>query len=62
MLASFANCNNSLTSSKYELGAKMGFDATTKIGSETDRKWGDPIVMDEKIIQMVDKKWSKYGF
>ncbi len=49
-------------SSKYELGAKMGFDATTKIGSETDRKWGDPIVMDEKIIQMVDKKWSKYGF
>lgn len=48
--------------SKAELGTKMGFDATTKIGNEIERKWGIPIKMDEDIIQMVNHKWQKYGF
>ena len=44
---------------KNELGSKMGIDATTKIGSETDREWGEPITMDEAIMRRVDERWEE---
>jgi 4-hydroxy-3-polyprenylbenzoate decarboxylase len=40
------------------LGSKMGIDATNKLFGETTREWGVPIVMDDKVIQKVDKIWS----
>ena len=43
------------------LGSKMGFDATNKWPSETQREWGKPIVMDEDIIKKVDEYWSLLG-
>ncbi len=44
------------------LGSKMGMDATNKWPGETDREWGEPIVMDEAIKQRVDARWAEYGF
>ncbi|GAA5186688.1 4-hydroxy-3-polyprenylbenzoate decarboxylase [Ferrimonas gelatinilytica] len=44
------------------LGSKMGMDATNKWPGETDREWGEPIVMDETIKQRVDARWAEYGF
>lgn len=41
------------------LGSKAGIDATNKWKGETDREWGIPIVMDEKIKQRVDEKWDQ---
>jgi len=41
------------------LGSKMGFDATNKLPGETDREWGKPIVMHDKIKKMVDEKWDQ---
>ena len=43
------------------LGSKIGLDATNKWPPETKRAWGEEISMDENIIDLVDKKWSKYG-
>ena len=43
------------------LGSKVGIDATTKIDSETTRKWGQKIRMDDDIIQQVTDKWESYG-
>ncbi len=43
------------------LGSKMGFDATNKLPGETDREWGKPIEMDEKIKQRVDEIWQDLG-
>ena len=40
------------------LGSKMGFDATNKLPGETQREWGKPIVMDEKIKQKIDRIWD----
>ena len=48
-------------SPKSGLGSKMGFDATDKIGAETDREWGEEINMNEDIINKVTQNWSKYG-
>jgi 4-hydroxy-3-polyprenylbenzoate decarboxylase len=33
-------------------------DATNKWPGETDREWGEPIVMDESIKQRVDEIWD----
>jgi 4-hydroxy-3-polyprenylbenzoate decarboxylase len=41
------------------LGSKMGMDATNKLPGETDREWGEPIVMDEEVKQRVDDIWDK---
>jgi len=41
------------------LGSKMGMDATNKWPGETDREWGEPIVMDEKVKQRVDDLWDE---
>jgi 4-hydroxy-3-polyprenylbenzoate decarboxylase len=43
------------------LGSKMGLDATNKIGGETTREWGKPIVMDEKVKLRVDAIWEELG-
>ena len=43
------------------LGSKMGMDATNKWPGETDREWGEPIVMDEAIKARVDERWDSLG-
>jgi len=43
------------------LGSKIGFDATSKWPGETQRQWGRPIAMDEKIKKHVDEIWSSLG-
>ncbi|MCC2617264.1 4-hydroxy-3-polyprenylbenzoate decarboxylase [Aestuariibacter halophilus] len=40
------------------LGSKMGMDATNKWPGETDREWGDPIVMDDAVKARVDELWE----
>lgn len=43
------------------LGSKMGMDATNKWKGETDREWGEPIVMDSSVKLRVDELWEKLG-
>ena len=43
------------------LGSKMGMDATNKMPGETDREWGEPIVMDQAIKDKVDSIWDELG-
>lgn len=43
-------------------GSKLGIDATVKGPSEGHfREWPAEIEMDEKIKEMVDRKWEEYG-
>jgi len=41
------------------LGAKIGFDATDKIGTETNREWGEEIQMSADIINKIDILFKK---
>jgi len=41
------------------LGSKMGFDATNKLPGETNREWGQPIVMHENVKNRVDDIWDQ---
>nr|WP_300312029.1 4-hydroxy-3-polyprenylbenzoate decarboxylase [Halomonas sp.] len=43
------------------LGSKMGLDATNKWPGETDREWGEPIVMDESVKTRVSQRWNDLG-
>ena len=43
------------------LGAKIGLDATTKIGPETGRSWGRRIRMADEVVEQVTSKWDSYG-
>ena len=43
------------------LGSKMGIDATSKIGSETNREWGKKIRMDEDVVEKVSAMWDELG-
>lgn len=43
------------------LGSKMGMDATNKWPGETDREWGEPIVMSEAVKSRVDTLWESLG-
>ena len=43
------------------LGSKMGMDATSKWPGETQREWGEAIVMDRKILARVDAIWPELG-
>jgi 4-hydroxy-3-polyprenylbenzoate decarboxylase len=43
------------------LGSKVGFDATNKWPSETDREGGKPIEMDTKIKEKIDRLWESLG-
>ncbi|WP_287817899.1 4-hydroxy-3-polyprenylbenzoate decarboxylase [Idiomarina sp.] len=41
------------------LGSKMGMDATNKWQGETDREWGEPIVMSDDVKQRVEQLWDE---
>jgi len=41
------------------LGSKMGMDATNKWPGETDREWGEPIVMSDEVKQRIDDLWDE---
>lgn len=43
------------------LGGKLGLDATTKIGSETDREWGQVLGMTPDVVRQVDAIWADLG-
>ena len=43
------------------LGSKMGLDATNKIGTETNREWGEPIRMSAEVTDKIDALWSELG-
>ena len=43
------------------LGSKVGFDATNKWEGETNREWGKPIEMDEKLKEKIDNLWESLG-
>ena len=43
------------------LGSKMGIDATNKLPGETDREWGEPIVMDKTVVEKIDAIWDELG-
>lgn len=43
------------------LGSKMGMDATNKWPGETQREWGEPMVMDEDVKKRVDEIWEQLG-
>ena len=43
------------------LGSKMGLDATNKIGGETEREWGQPIVMSDDVVARIDAIWEELG-
>ena len=43
------------------LGSKMGMDATNKWKGETDREWGEPIVMDDAVKKHIDDIWQTLG-
>ncbi|MBW8322193.1 MAG: UbiD family decarboxylase [Rhizobium sp.] len=48
-------------SPKPGLGGKLGLDATTKIGPETDREWGRVLEMTPEVAAKVDAMWSELG-
>jgi 4-hydroxy-3-polyprenylbenzoate decarboxylase len=43
------------------LGGKLGIDATNKWAGETDREWGEPIVMSDEVKSQVDEMWDQLG-
>lgn len=43
------------------LGGKLGLDATTKIGAETDREWGRVLGMAPDVVGRVDEIWADLG-
>lgn len=43
------------------LGGKLGIDATNKWPGETDREWGEPIVMSDEVKAQVDAMWDELG-
>ena len=43
------------------LGGKLGTDATNKWAGETDREWGEPIVMSDEVKSQVDEMWDQLG-
>ena len=43
------------------LGSKIGFDATNKWPGETQREWGEPIVMAEDTKARIDDIWESLG-
>lgn len=43
------------------LGGKMGLDATTKIGTETEREWGRVLKQAPEVAARVDALWDRLG-
>lgn len=48
-------------SPKPGLGGKLGLDATSKMGPETDRVWGQVLAMAPDVVQRVDAMWTDLG-
>lgn len=48
-------------SSRPGLGAKLGLDATNKIGAETEREWGQVLAMSPEVAGRVDRIWADLG-
>lgn len=48
-------------SPKSGLGGKMGLDATTKVGTETEREWGRVLEQDPQVAARVDAMWATLG-
>jgi 4-hydroxy-3-polyprenylbenzoate decarboxylase len=43
------------------LGSKVGIDATNKWKGETDREWGEPIIMNDDVKHRIDAIWDELG-
>jgi 4-hydroxy-3-polyprenylbenzoate decarboxylase len=43
------------------LGSKAGIDATNKWPGETEREWGQPIIMDDEVKRRIDTIWADLG-
>jgi 4-hydroxy-3-polyprenylbenzoate decarboxylase len=43
------------------LGSKMGMDATNKWAGETQREWGQSIIMDSDVLNTVNNYWHELG-
>lgn len=43
------------------LGGKLGLDATSKIGAETERGWGEVLTMPSEVADRVDALWASLG-
>jgi 4-hydroxy-3-polyprenylbenzoate decarboxylase len=43
------------------LGGKLGIDATSKVGAETEREWGRPLSMSSSVTKRVDALWGRLG-
>jgi 4-hydroxy-3-polyprenylbenzoate decarboxylase len=43
------------------LGSKMGLDATNKMPGESNREWGEPIVMTPEVKLKIDNLWDELG-
>ncbi len=43
------------------LGSKMGLDATNKLPGETQREWGEPLVMSPEVKLRIDSLWDDLG-
>ena len=43
------------------LGAKLGLDATNKLGPETSREWGRVLGMTPDVVSRVDAMWQELG-
>ena len=48
-------------SPKSGLGGKMGIDATTKIGTETEREWARVLAPDPDAVARIDALWPSLG-
>ncbi|MGJ5069046.1 UbiD family decarboxylase [Bradyrhizobium oligotrophicum] len=48
-------------SPKSGLGGKLGIDATTKLGAETERAWGEVLAMDPAVAARIDAMWPSLG-
>jgi len=48
-------------SPKPGLGGKMGLDATSKTGVETERAWGQVLSMAPEVVQSVSAMWGELG-
>jgi 4-hydroxy-3-polyprenylbenzoate decarboxylase len=50
-------------SPKFTFGSKMVIDATRKWPEEGfEREWPEKIKMSQEIVDLVDRRWSEYGF
>jgi len=43
------------------LGGKVGMDATNKWPPETTREWGKKIIMEQFVVDKIDKLWDQLG-